>query len=258
VWEQDVIAGLGAWIDKGLTSFSWDVFAAKAQNGGRPGLLATIDTVRKHARAQYPQSTFSGESVSNLEFDSQVLDYTWNWVDYEDAAPITSVLRTPRLNCDVEASSLVVKKCFADNLFLNVMPRKPDQPNGTALISDKPELAAALSQVANLRQKFLPYFVNGTFIGDSVLDQPLKAFVRGYQLKDKMLVIVLNNDKQTNALSVQSDLSLWLHSAGGYEVKYYDAGGNLLQTTSAANSHWVGTTAQLRPDELALFEIESK
>jgi len=258
VWEQDVIAGLGDWINKGLTSFSWDIFLAKSQNGERPGLLTTIDTVRKFARTRYPESTFSAESVSHLEFDSQVLDYTWNWVDYTDSAPITSVLRSPRLNCDVEASSLVVKKCFADDLFLNVMPRKLDQPNGTALISEKPDLAAALSGVVKLRQKFLPYFVNGTFIGDSVLDQPLKAFVRGYRLKDKMLVIVLNDEKQSNVLSIQSDLGLWLPAASSYEVKYYDAGGNLVGTTSVEHSRWMGTTGRLDPEQLAFFEIQAK
>jgi hypothetical protein len=258
LWEQDVTGTLTDWINRGLGSFSWDVFQAASQNGAKPGLDTVIENVRKVARARDPQSTFSGESVSHLEFDSPVLDYTWNWLDYEDAAPITSVLRTPRLNCNVESSPLVVKKCFADNLFLNVMPRKLDDFNGTALISDKPELAAALTQVVNLRRKFLPYFVAGTFIGDSVLDRPAKAFVRGYQLKNKMLVLVLNNQKQANAFSVQSDLGVWLPSASSFDVKYYDANGKLMDTTSLQDSHWVGTTAELQPDELAVFEIQAK
>jgi len=65
-----------------------------------------------------------------------VLDYTWNWTNYTDAGPILSVLNAPRLNCNVEDSPLVVKQAFAEGLFLNVMPRKADQPNGTALISE--------------------------------------------------------------------------------------------------------------------------
>jgi hypothetical protein len=274
-WQQDVIAALRSWIDKGLTSFTWDVFTLgrlgsqggdpsllttidTARGGERPGLLTTIDTVRKLARAKNSESTFAGESVTHLEFDSQALDYTWNWVDYEDAAPITTVLRSPRLNCNVESSPTLAKKCFADNLFLNVMPRKLDQPNGTALISEKPALAAALSTVSKLRQEFLPYFVSGTLIGDSVLARPLDAFVRGYQLKDKLLVIILNNQDQPKVLRLPSDLSLWLPKATRYEVKYYNADGKLMATKLVNHSHWEGTTGKLDPGELALFEIQSK
>jgi len=258
LWEQDVIAALRDWTDKGLPSFSWDVFAVKSQGSRQPGLLTTIDTVRKLARAKYPESTFSGESVANLEYDSQILDYTWNWVDYEDAAPITSVLRSPRLNCNVESSPRVVNKCFADNLFLNVMPRKPDQPNGTALISEKPDLASALSTVTNLRRQFLPYFVSGTFIGDSVLAHPLNAFVRGYQLNDKLLVIALNTDDQPNILTIQSDLTLWLPRTKSYTVTSYDADGRSIAETSTDQARWTGSTRMLKPGEFALFEIQAK
>jgi hypothetical protein len=91
-----------------------------------------------------------------------------------------------------------------------------------------------------------------------MLDQPLKAFVRGYQLKDKMLIIVLNDEKQPNVLSIQSDLGLWLPPANSYEVKYYDAGGNLVGTTSVEHSRWVGTSERLDPEQLAFFEIQAK
>lgn len=258
IWEQDVVAALRDWIDKGLASFTWDVFEEHSQDGQKPGLLTTIDTVRKIARAKYPHSTFAGESVVNLEWDSQVLDYTWNWVDYEDAAPITNVLRTPRLNCNVEASPMVVKKCFTDDLFLNVMPRKPDQPNGTALISEKPALAAALSAVVKLRKEFLPYFIHGTFIGDSVSDRLPTGFVRGYQLKDRLLVIALNDTSEPNTLSVRSNLAHWLPRAGNYEIKSYDDAGNLVKTASMSDTRWVGTTSRLGPGQFAFFEIQAK
>ena len=93
------------------------------------------------ARSKDPQSTFASESITDLELDSSILDYTWNWLDYVDAGPIVSVLHAPRLNCNIEDSPLAVKRCFAEGLFLNVMPSKPDEPNGTALISEKPALA---------------------------------------------------------------------------------------------------------------------
>jgi hypothetical protein len=258
LWEQDVITALRDWINKGLTSFVWDVFAVKDQANEPPGLVMTIDKVRKLARAKYAESTFAAESVTHLEYDSQILDYTWNWLDYQDAAPITSVLRSPRLNCNVEASPTVVEKCFADNLFLNIMPRKPDQPNGTALISDAPDLASAISTVANLRRQFLPYFVSGIFIGDSVLAHSVDAFVRGYQLNDKLLVVALNTDDQPKSLTIQSDLNLWLPPAKIYTAGYYDADGRRVAETSTDQARWTGATRKLKPGELALVEIQAK
>ena len=49
------------------------------------------------------------------------------------------------------------------------------------------------------------------------------AFVRGYQLGNKLLVVVLNDQKHPETFSVESDLNLWLPSTKSYEVKYYDA-----------------------------------
>ena len=281
-WEQDVLAALTEWINRGMVSFSWDQCDAKrsrkhdlpeelselpsaswdqydakaGEMGEKPGLVSTIERIRNLARAKDPESTFSGESVSHLEFESPVLDYTWNWLDYEDAAPITNVLRTPRLNCDVEDSPLVVKKGFADNLYLNVMPRKLDQPNGTALISEEPALAAALKQVAGLRKQFLPYFVDGTFIGDSVLSEPASAFVRGYQRGNKLLVIVLNDQARAQVVGVESDLELWLPKTESYQIKYYDSEGKLQATMPGKGGRWFGTTRWLEPLGLAFFEIE--
>src|SRR5207247_6889285 len=106
LWRQDVFAALSEWIKLGMPSFTWDQFA-----GGRE-LISLIKEVRGLARTRDPQSTFGGEA-GNLELDSSVLDYTWVWVDYEagslagrreqivDAPPITNVLRSPRLNCNV-------------------------------------------------------------------------------------------------------------------------------------------------------------
>jgi len=80
------------------------------------------------------------------------------------------------VSCNVESSTLEVAKCFADNHYLNVMPRKVDS-NGTALISDKP-FWRRHSAGGGLRKQFLPYFTAGTFIGDGVLTRATDAFVR--------------------------------------------------------------------------------
>jgi hypothetical protein len=258
-WRQDVSDALGQWIDRGLTSFSWDVFKVhQGHDGERPPLLTLIDSVRQRARARDPQSTFSGESVTHLELESQVLDYLWNWTDYEDAAPITSVLSAPRLDCNVERSALVVAECFADNLYINAMPRQPDAPNGTALISDRPVLGAALANAAQLRKQFLPYFTTGTFIGDSVQSAAANAFVRAYQLPDRLLVIVLNDREQAASVVVRSDLSLWMPSAPSYTVLSYDGQGKRVGEATAATPHqWSGSTPQLEPGEMAFFEISA-
>ncbi len=258
-WQHDVSDALGQWIDRGLTSFSWDVFKIHPANDGkRPPLLTLMDDVRKRARARDPQSTFSGESSTHLELDTQILDYLWNWTDYEDAAPITSVLSAPRLDCNVERSALVVAKCFADNLYINAMPRRPDTPNGTSLISDQPVLGAALANAAQLRKQFLPYFITGTLIGDSVQSAATNGFVRAYQLPDRLLVIVLNDREKAAPVVVRSDLSLWLPSAASYKVVSYDGHGKQLgEGTAASPQRWSANTAQLEPGEMAFFEIST-
>jgi hypothetical protein len=260
IWQKDVLDSLSEWIDRGVTSFSWDVYRVESNNdtSEEPPLLAVTAQARKLARAKDAESTFSGESVTHLEFDSQALDFLWNWNDYEDAAPITSVLQAPRVSCNVEDSALVVARCFADNLYINAMPRKLDSPNGTALISDEPGLASALLQVSKLRKQFLPFFVDGTFIGDSILQQPSGAFVRGYQLDDRLLVIVLNDRSQPQPVSIQSDLSLWLPAAKAYQVTAYDDSGRNLGSTDVRTSQWFGATQQLEPGKMALFDITRK
>jgi hypothetical protein len=258
IWQKDVTDSLIEWIDRGVASFSWDVYRVdESRNGGRPPILEVTDKVRAHARARDPQSVFSGESGTHLEFDSQALDYLWNWNDYEDAAPITNVLSSPRVSCNVESSALVVARCFTDNLYMNVMPRKIDSPNGTALISDKPVLAAALIQAAKLRKQFLPYFTEGVFVGDSVVTRATDAFVKGYQRGNSLLVIVLNDRPTQRLVTVESDLGLWLPKADQYEVIAYDGTGGKLGSTSTS-AQWRAVTAPLNSGQLAFFEVKAK
>lgn len=260
LWQQDVEAELSRWVDLGMVSISWDQFANRAEDGRPSGMVPLIQKIRALARAKDPQSTFSGESIrtGSMEEDGAVLDYTWNWLNYEDAGPILNVLRAPRLNCNVEDSPLVVKKALADGLFLNVMPRKPDQPNGTALISSVPKLSAAVKQAAALRRRFLPYFVGGAFLGDSILAAPAPGFVRAHQLDSKLLVIALNDGPQARALSFTADLSLWLPAASAYQVSRYDAAGNLAVRLKASGARASFVTPLLQPSDLALFEIQGQ
>jgi hypothetical protein len=252
-WQADVIATFKEWLDQGITCWSWDQAFADAPGSG--GLTDTLANLRKLAREKDPEAIFSGEQVTSYELDGGVLDYTWNWLDYTDAGPLTNVFGTPRLNANIEDSPRIVKAAFLDNLYLNAFPRKPDQPNGTAMISEKPAMATALKEVAALRKKFLPWFVDGIFIGDSVLSEPCPGFIRGYQKADGLLVIAMNNLDQTRALTIRSRLDWWLPKAARYEVKHYGTDGNLLETTSAEGADWTGTTRELKPLDIAFFEI---
>jgi hypothetical protein len=258
LWQQDVQAALSEWINRGVPSLTFDQFIFKEVKGHKPGLVELIERVRALARSKDPQSTFGSESVTDLELESQVLDYTWNWLGYVDTGPILNVLRSPRLNCNVDDSALVVKKGFADGLYLNVMPSKPDQPNGTALISERPALSTALKEAAALRKQFLPFFVEGTFLGDSVLSQPSSAFIRAHQLGTKLLIIVLNDQLQPQSVAFTSNLGLWLPRSGSYQVQSFDSGGRLLESGLVSGGRWLGVTPLLPPEGLLLFVIEAK
>jgi hypothetical protein len=176
---------------------------------------------------------------------------------YVDAGPALNVLHSPRLNCNVEDSILVAKKCFAEGLYLNVMPKKPDEASASAWISENPPLSAALQELAGLRKQFLPYFVDGTPIGEAVLSESASGFVRAYLLGPRLLVIVLNDRGNRRQIPIQSNLELWLPTAHSYQVKYYNAQGKLLETSSET-SQWFAATRPLEPMEMALFEVKAE
>ena len=211
VWLKDAWETMIEWIDAGVPSISYDQFSSKSAPGQKSAMVAMTEQPRARARAMDPRSTFSGESITpgSLERDAGVLDYTWNWADYNDSGPALNLLRSPRLNCNVQDSPLVVKQCFSDGLYINVLAKKPDQPNGSALISEVPPVARALKQTAALRRQFLDYFTKGTFIGNSVLIEPAPAFVRGHLLSGRLLVVVLNDQPAPQAVPLHTDLGMW-------------------------------------------------
>jgi hypothetical protein len=66
IWQRNASDALGQWIDKGVASFSWDVFQVHSGSGQRPEILSVVEKLRNQAGASDPRSTFSGESVSHL------------------------------------------------------------------------------------------------------------------------------------------------------------------------------------------------
>jgi hypothetical protein len=277
VWQRDVFDSLSEWVERGVTSFAWDVF----DDAGSMGLINLIQRVREQVRQQ-ASGSFAGEPyLGTHERAAQVLDYTWCWNDYLDAGAYSAVLRSPRINTNVESSARVVKMAFADGLYINAMPKRANQPNGTKLISEEPELAAALREVAPLRLRYLEYFTAGTYLGDSFLVRPAaqfvrkqrasliggatdiveefeypSIFVRGYQNARRLLIIVLNNDAVPRKVDLESDLTLWLPGADACRVSHYDSHGVRLDSSSwRAGTHWVGTIGELRPLQLAFLEL---
>jgi hypothetical protein len=250
LWQQDVYNSLAEWIDRGITSFTWDVFGGGGPDGALSSryedtvaLIDVVKRVRDRARKADPESTFNAEtnSISGLEWDGEVLDYTWNWMsnqfkeghltttdylEYVEAAPILNVLRSPRVNYNIESSPLAVKKGLADGAYLNFLLRKPDGENGSAILSEKPALSPVVKQAAARRKQFLPFFTEGFPIGDCILAERSPLFVRSHLHNNRALIVVLNDGNSPRPLDLSLNLPLWL-TGDAHSVSRYDANGRL-------------------------------
>ena len=276
VWQEDVEKSLAEWIDRGVASFTWDVFGGGGPDGAlssryedNVGLIDVIKRVRARARKVDPESTFNAEtnSISGLEWDGEVLDYTWNWisdqfkeghlttttyVEYIEAAPILNVLRSPRVNYNIESSPLAVKKGFADGAYLNFLLRKPDGENGSAILGEKPALSPVVKQMAARRKQFLPYFTEGVPVGDCILAESSPLFVRGHVHNNRAFVVVLNDGDGPRAVDLSLNLPLWL-TGDAHRVSRYDADGRLMSEGTIAVKK--GEASRLKGRELKPGEM---
>jgi len=254
-WRKDVLDSMMKLMDLGIYSFCWDTFKGVGNN--QHTLVEFAKEVRQIARAKDPQSTFSGEIVS-FEHDTEVADYSWWWKNYMDNGPVLNLSCGLRLNCNVEDSALVAKQAFADGLYINVMCRRPARPNGTGYIKEFPALSVALKEVTARREQFLPFFTQGTFIGECILDKYCKSFVRAHKLGNEILIIVLNQDeRQSKKVDIESNTALWLPK-GECVIKYYDKSGKLLKTKKVSIEKSKSLQLQtevLKPLELAFFKL---
>jgi hypothetical protein len=257
-YQADALRSFQSWIDAGVTSFGWDVVCSKDGTGAKTPLVGLLEKFRAAARAADPESVLCGELVPNgsLEYDNQLLDYLWCWVPFTEPEPLMAVLGAPRFGPTLEDHAIEVKKAFCAGLYMNLLPRKPDQPNGTALLSDKPELSAALKEVAPLRRQFLAWFAEGTPLGDSMLTAPVGAFVRGYQRGAGMLVIVLNPQQNEQDVQLEIDLGLWLPGGGRWNETVFDGHGRRVQAYTGEGARWTRSLKGMKPLGLAFVEIE--
>ncbi len=253
LWQQEVLASTKHLIDVGAASFCWEQFYTVG-----PGqyLDTLITRIRKEAKEKDEHSTLAGEAGTNMEKECDYLDYTWNWDDNDgtDYRALLSSLKGPRINLNIDRSLADVKRGFADNLYLNVYPRKPDGVNGSDYISNYPELSKALKQCARLRKQFLNYFVNGTFIADCLLSADLPdAHVSAYTLPKSMLVIVVNKGNK-KAINFTGDIAPWLKSeTGRYKIKLYNDGEYV--STSISRSQWRQKTPVMKNLDICIYEL---
>lgn len=259
-WQADVSANLLKIIESGWHSITWDqALHATAE----PNLTTIFGKVRAAAKKKDPEATFAAENLNNIDLDSRWLDYTWNWVVFEenlDCRALVNAYTTPHFNVNVGTSPRAVKRLFMDHLFLNVMPSKPEGINGSARIAEYPELSRALKTCAMLHEKFLHYFEDGLLVGDCILSEPCEeARVNGYVLPDKVLILVMNTGPRARPITFTCDLSPWLYAPSGrYCAIPYDEEGNAHTAPVEVSASWQETTPTLQPDELVLYEVASQ
>ncbi|MGO8691407.1 MAG: hypothetical protein ACLQLG_17425 [Thermoguttaceae bacterium] len=254
IWQREVRASCRRLVDMGIPSLSWDQYIIEPPE---PNVLTLTRQICDYSRQRDPQSTFSAEEFFAMEVSCDYLDYTWNWNTLKDCRAVTSAFPTPRVNLNVDASPADVKWGFALNRYLNVQPRKADGANGTDWIANHRELSQALKQCARLRAAFLPYFTEGTLIGECILSEPCPgALVAAYVLPGKVLVIVVNTSDKARAFDLACDPQPWLPSAsGGYEAKHYDGTGAMVQSAKLDRASRHLTTGVLEKGGISLFEV---
>jgi hypothetical protein len=256
-WQDGVAECCARLAGIGLPSICWDQYWPTP---APLNISALTRRIRTEAIKHDPEASFSGEDVSNTEISCNDLDYTWNWRGYTESQAFTNAFPSPRTNINIHTSVEKAKLGFLESLYLNVMPRKPDSINGSDTIGHHQELSTALKTCARLRRQFLPYFVDGTLIGECVLTKPSPgARVAAYVLPDRMLVIVLNRTKSPLAPELECDFRAWLPAgSNAYTVESFDEAGQ-----SAGKSEVIGPTrlmpaTALGPIGMALFDIKPR
>ncbi len=256
-WQADITASLLRMVERGWTSITWDQTLHKH---AAPNLETLFAKVRVAACQKDPEATFVGEYLNNLDLDSRWLDYTWNWAlfdEHMDWRALVNAYPTPRFDDNVGTSPRAAKQLFADHLFLNILPSKPEGINGSAGITDRPELACALTLCATLHERFQTYLADGLLVGDNLLSEPCReARINGYLLPGKALILALNTGTQPRFIAFTLDMAPWLSSPSGrYVITAYDESGSARATRVEGDASWKETIPLLAPNELALFEI---
>jgi hypothetical protein len=259
-WQADVLSSFKTYIDMGLTSFVWDVFMAAPT---KPNLYDLAKKIREAADQRDRQAVFAGEGGCDIPEDYCYLDYTWNWnwnwPEYKDFRAFTAVFSVPRLNVNIDESVAVLKYCFADNAYMNLMPASPDGINAADLLVNHPALSQALQQCAHLRQQFLPYFTNGKLIGECILtEESAGAHVSAYVLDNKILTVIVK-DENEGSVSLVCDPGYWLRqNEEPIHIDVYNSEGSLTDKQTFTGNIWHTTINDLAAHEIVLYEFSGE
>lgn len=265
-WQDAVLESIDDLLAKGTHSISWDEYVRTPGERTIDWLAAEI---LKRTRRNNPIASFASECTSTYETESLVIHYIWNWreitvglfntphrmADY--AAPALSVWRAPRMNLNVEDDPVKIIKGFTDNLYLNLLMRKPNHIWGSAWFHDLPEIHALIKDLSALRRQFLPYFTSGILLGDGVMDRDwTELHVAGYLLPSKLLLFVLNDRGKTcRSAKIGVDLARWfkIGSQRG-EMKVYNLKGECTDRRAFDVSLFKHTFPALNKGELQVVE----
>ncbi len=251
-WRKEVFDSIKRMNQVGYRSLSWDQFWNMSPE---VNMTALAEDICRLNRASDPESTFSGEQLWNIDIDSRYLDYTWNWGGYGDYQAYTNAYPAPRFNICISDSAWSVKRGFMDNLYINVFPRKAGSVNGSDWIRNWPDLGAALKQCAALRRQFLPYFTQGSLIGNCILTQWCDSgVVSAYVLPDRALILIMN-EGQPHPVNFQYDVRPWVTAPGKrYTLRRYDTQGVLVETKDVSGRGTLKTPV-LNNLDFAIYEL---
>ena len=208
-WRDDVLAGLRYLRDEvGCPNICWDQYVLGTNQDNF--IHDVINQYRLETEEMYPGTLFSSESTLYFESELDNTDFTWNWQYWDgkkskDLRPYMHAITTCRPNMNVDSDPVKVKYIFMDNLMLNVYPTRPENYNGSALISEYPEFSQAIKRCAALRKQYLTYFTDGTMISDCAVTVDPECRTTGYVHDGKMLLIVYKHKE--DAYTMPLDLS---------------------------------------------------
>jgi hypothetical protein len=261
LWEKDVLQSVRNIYENYTRSITWDQVRIAAENVYKEFI--------PWAKEKDPRATFSGEITGGPERCINFLDYTWNWesgsyyhnlqAPYRDIRGFNTAFPAPRMNYNINRKPEQVKYAFMDNSYINVMPSKPNDANGTAWIKEYPSISQVLKQCAELRKKFLRYFTDGTLIGECLLTDALpNAHVNAFVLPDRILLMIMNTGKTSRTIGFKVDLQPWLQGNPHFEVNSYHPDGRIRKTLPMKNNSWSGRTSYLAENDIEIFEFTRK
>lgn len=192
LWRQDLRDGLRFVRDKcGCPDICWDQYVLGDNQDDI--VHDIINEYRLETKKMYPDALFSSECTLYYESDVDNTDFTWNWLYWPgtgDMRPYMHVIQTLRPNMNVDSSPENVKFIFMDNYMMNVYPSRPENYNGSALISEYPEFSKAVKTCARLRQEYLDYFADGLMLAECAAGDTPGCRVTGYRFDNSVLLVI--------------------------------------------------------------------